>query len=272
LLKEAAALPEGGARSCMVNYLTWRIVQENPAQALDFAGSLAGPDKERLLVHALNAASQTADIDVMKRALDGVEASQKAALVDLQVANLSKLFPNKAKDYIAALPEEQRHIAAAKTAATLAASDPQAAFALAETLPAEKRLGHLYSVGRAWALDDPAAAGQWANSLPPGTAEQQQAAHALAEALNKTAPAAAFQWSQKLADRPSMLTNLNSNYYEWIYKDSHAAMLAVQKAGLSPAELNQVLTPPETWSAERAAMIEKATTDSALATPPPASN
>ncbi len=252
LLTETNQLPSSEVRSCLQNYLAWRMAQESPATALEAASTAEGHAKDRLIQHALQASLGTGDPTLVARGLSLADPSLRNELVDRMATTYASKFPNKAPELITALPETERHIAAARVAEVLAPSDPQAAFDLAKHIPADKQLPHVYSVGYAWAKDDPVNAGRWADSLPAGSPEQQQAVQALSTALTRSAPVDAFAWSQKITDRGSRVSHFKDLYYEWIDLDSYAALKAFQGAGLTPEEMKDVMTPPEGWSTKRA--------------------
>ena len=95
-----------------------------------------------------------------------------------------------------------------------------------------------------WSEHEPLAASEWLPTLAPGLV-REAAVDRFAETIAALDPAASLAWAITLIDPAARANRLETTYRKWATTDPTSAAAALSEIpGLSPADLNQLRTPP----------------------------
>ncbi len=95
-----------------------------------------------------------------------------------------------------------------------------------------------------WSEHEPLAASEWLPTLAPGPV-REAAVDRFAQTIATLDPAASLAWATTLIDPATRANRLETTYRKWATTDPTSAAAALSEIpGLSPADLNQLRTPP----------------------------
>ncbi len=243
MLKEVITLPTGEGRDCVLNFLCWKMSQENPAAALQFAAQADAGTREKLAGHLARTLATEGKVAELAQAIKFNPAEGAATVAARDAAALlAKNFPERGVEFLQQLREDLRPVAAARMVPDLVLRDPTAAVALAETLPAEAQAQQMGVVAAEWAKVNSTESMRWAQTLSAGPQRDAAAANLAATLVNKE-PHNAFTWAHQISDPAQRAPQLQSVLNEWLFQDATAAQRAIAKAQIPPDELAKALQP-----------------------------
>jgi hypothetical protein len=242
-LKEVSVLPNGEGRDCVLNFLCWKMSQESPTAALQFAAQADAGTREKLAGHLARTLATEGKVAELAQAikLNPAEGSATVAARDA-AALLAKNYPERGAEFLQQLSEDLRPVAAAKMVPDLVARDPATAIALAQNLPAEAQAQQMGVVAAEWAKVNSTDSMRWAQTLPAGPQRDTAAAN-LAATLVQKEPHNAFTWAHQISDADQRAPQLQSVLNEWLFQDAAAAKQAIAMAQIPPDELAKALQP-----------------------------
>ncbi len=94
-----------------------------------------------------------------------------------------------------------------------------------------------------WTAHEPLAASEWLPTLAPGPV-REAAVDRFAETIAALDPAASLAWAVTLTDPAARTARLETTYRKWITDDPGAAAVLSEIPGLSPSDVQQLLTLP----------------------------
>ncbi|MES2467322.1 MAG: hypothetical protein V4675_08485 [Verrucomicrobiota bacterium] len=94
-----------------------------------------------------------------------------------------------------------------------------------------------------WTTHEPLAASEWLPTLAPGPV-REAAVDRFAETIAALDPAASLAWAVTLTDPTSRSARLEKTYRKWVTDDPTASAALREIPGLSPADVQQLLTLP----------------------------
>ncbi|MES2595966.1 MAG: PDZ domain-containing protein [Verrucomicrobiota bacterium] len=112
----------------------------------------------------------------------------------------------------------------AEIAATLAKTDPAAAFALGNELTGQQQMAFMHRFADGWAAEDPDAAMRWAATVPDLVTRAELQASIIEAEARKDVVGAARHAHQLPANTPGRIEALRSVAQEWAAKDTRAAL------------------------------------------------
>ena len=258
--------------------LGYRLVDQDPAKALDWAGTIDSPSARTDVMASLygswayrepSEASDQAlalkDPDQRNRAVESVARSwanndpEKAMEWADGLSGESRdkamgaiIQATAAEDPLKASQEVERLIGdgagdthAAETAGAVAStwteSDPQAAAEWSSGLGSEKaRKEAVGKVAGRWSQFDPVGASEWIGGLSEGP-ERDAAAHQLAQNIRNTDPESAFAWASTIQDEHDRFKAVESTINTWKESSESAARQAITDSVLSEADQAKLL-------------------------------
>ena len=176
-------------------------------------------------IETLSKLSPSAIRDLTQKHGEKVEDSVRAAIEALSVANPARGI--EFADALASIGTDSKGALVGKAIAHWAQSDPNAAIAWVEKLPAGTRRDMGYqNVAHNWARIDPSAAEHWLETLPPSTA-RDLAVRGFVEVQARRDSKTAVQLAGTIQDETARSMALRVAYEGWIQTDYETAASTV---------------------------------------------
>lgn len=220
----AATLPEDKGRSSAMNSILQEWVANNPTAAATHL--LTQPEsKERTtdLTRVVGLWSQN-DPDAADAFVQNfLTGSERDAAMAGLIENISDNQPDKALQLFRSIedPEISAKLAH-RFIGTLVKTDPDTALQIASQLPPESQPDAYRTLVRHWAFDQPEAAGEWINSVPPGEA-RDSAVKAYVSVIDGMDPALATHWANTIQEPTERFGTTLNAFQRWMQKDMKAA-------------------------------------------------
>jgi hypothetical protein len=251
---EVKTMPTGASRDTVLNYLGWKLAQQDPATAMKIAESADASIKSMLAGHLTRTLAKAGKVaDLLAAVKLGAGSGQLLNPLRDAATALSLNFPERNAEFLTGLPDDLRPAAASKMIPALVTRDPESALALANSMRPEEQPAQLGVVAAEWAKQNSTNSMRWAESLPAGP-QRDAAASALAGTLFNKEPHNAFYWAHEISVPEQRVRQQQSVMHEWLFQDAVAARSALAAARLTNEEQAQVLQRIDTGHPNPAAL------------------
>jgi hypothetical protein len=241
---EEQKVDNGWEKGMMTRGLISGMARENPDAAIDYVTKLTDKDERSNMTKAIAEEKMKT-----KNGLDAAttwalglkDPDMKRGAFESVAEQLYRAEPDKAGKLISANATEPFAInAAGEYSGRIAATDPKAAIAFANSLPtgASRTKAYIGTYGP-WARKDPEAASESLSALPAGP-DRDSAAAGLAPAVTRDEPEAGLAWAETISTpelRQSTLTDVLRTQYR---TNPDAATTYMNQKGWTPEQQDSV--------------------------------
>ncbi len=231
-----------------VIYRQW--ASQDPAGAVEIANTISDQNQKQNLLNSIATSWHQQDPETARAWVDTLPVNERFIALGSTLSSLSYSQPLEAAHlYDELLTERQNDESLpsrfASNASSIASSwsqhDPAAAAEWAVTLPDESQQANAFkNIASAWAKHDPTATSQWIDELPVGKA-RDEATSSFVQNISRIDPASAFEWADTINDDQSRYNSLRNTIDQWKRSDPEGALEAVHGVELTEKQREQLL-------------------------------